>query len=132
MTRYTSTRWLIQYSRLAVVLHVEDLIAVVLAGAQVGIPALELNVDALAAGLAVVVLELHFTIDAVVTGRKIGFASPAMANLWPMRICSSACVSSSRVAVSSIARNEVSRSLSALNKKRQSCARRDRSSAAAR
>ena len=53
----------------AVVLHVEDLAAVAFAGAQVGVPALELDVDALPAGLAVVVLELHFAIDAVVEHR---------------------------------------------------------------
>ncbi len=51
------------------VLHVEDFEAVALAGPQVGVAALELDVDLLPAGSAVVVLELHFAIDAVVEHR---------------------------------------------------------------
>src|SRR5690349_23962103 len=52
--------------QVAVVLHVEDFAAVAPAGPQVGIAALELDVDLPAAGLAVVVLEFHLAVDAVV------------------------------------------------------------------
>ena len=51
------------------VLHVEDLAAVALAGPQLGVLALELDVDPLPAGSAVVVFELHFAVDAVVEHR---------------------------------------------------------------
>ena len=51
------------------VLHVEDLAAVALASPQVGVAALELDVDPLPAGSAVVVFELHFAVDAVVEHR---------------------------------------------------------------
>ena len=47
------------------ILHVEDFAAVVLSFAQV-VPALELHVDFLAAGLTVVVLKFHLAIDAVI------------------------------------------------------------------
>lgn len=50
-------------------LHVEDFAAAALAGPQVGVPALELDVDPLPAGSADVVLELQFAVDADVEHR---------------------------------------------------------------
>ena len=55
--------------KVPLVLHAEDLAAVALAGAPVGAAALELDADAFPARLAVVVLELHFAINAVVEHR---------------------------------------------------------------
>src|SRR6185312_5904272 len=52
--------------QMAWILHVEDLAAVTLARPQVGVATLELDVDPLAAGPAVVGLEFHLAINAVV------------------------------------------------------------------
>ena len=51
---------------MAGILHVEEQLVVALAAAQVRIAALQLHVDLLAAGLAVVVLELDLAVDPLV------------------------------------------------------------------
>ena len=62
--------WLVDpVFEMAVILHIENLAAIALARPQVGISALELNVDPLPAGPAVIVLELLFAVDAVVEHR---------------------------------------------------------------
>ena len=48
------------------ILHVENFATIALAGPQIGVAALQLNVDLLAAWLAIFVLEFNFAINTVV------------------------------------------------------------------